>query len=174
MFFAEAKCRLLQNVMYVGCCKQTLGATPPNPCKINGCGKSEPTFTPSVDSAITYKRGLQLSVFYSCNKQFFRKHPYFTILKYCNGNNNHYSSNRSEIKNVKLRKNQLYLTINNMVRLKRKSQTKRKKKITNAVYLIQVDSDGEWDEISFDFEAGTEKIVRLAKWDTTVSKKFTK
>ena len=73
-----------------------------------------------------------------------------------------------------MRKNQLYLTINNMVRLKRKSQTKRKKKITNAVYLIQVDSDGEWDEISFDFEAGTEKIVRLAKWDTTVSKKFTK
>ena len=68
MFFAEAKCRLLQNAMYVGCCKQTLGATPPNPCKINGCGKSEPTFTPSVDSAITYKRGLQLSVFYSCNK----------------------------------------------------------------------------------------------------------
>ena len=68
MFFAEAKCRLLQNVMYVGCCKQTLGATPPNPCKINGCGKSEPTFTPSVDSAITYKRGLQSSVFYSCNK----------------------------------------------------------------------------------------------------------
>ena len=68
LFFAEAKCRLLQNVMYVGCCKQTLGATPPNPCKINGCGKSEPTFTPYVDSAITYKRGLQSSVFYSCNK----------------------------------------------------------------------------------------------------------
>ena len=70
LFFAVAKCRLLQNVMYVGCCKQTLGATPPNPCKINGCGKSEPTFTPSVDSAITYKRSLQSSVFYSCNKQF--------------------------------------------------------------------------------------------------------
>lgn len=69
MFFAEAKCRLLQNVMYVDCCKQTLGATPPNPCKINGCGKLEPTFTTSVDSAITYKWVLQFSVFYFCNKQ---------------------------------------------------------------------------------------------------------
>ena len=69
MFFAEVKCRLLQNVMYVDCCKQTLGATPPNPCKINECGKLEPTFTPSVDSAITYKWVLQFSVFYFCNKQ---------------------------------------------------------------------------------------------------------
>lgn len=68
LFFAEAKCRLLQNVMYVDCCKQTLGATPPNPCKINGCGKLEPTFTTSVDSAITYKWVLQFSVFYFCNK----------------------------------------------------------------------------------------------------------
>lgn len=64
------------------------------------------------------------------------------------------------------------MTINNLIRLKRKSQTKRKKKIAVAVYLYQVDSDGEWCEISFDFEAGTEKIVRLAEWDTTVSKKF--
>lgn len=70
LFFAEAKCRLLQNVMYVDCCKQTLGATPPNPCKINGCGKLEPTFTTSVDSAITYKWVLQFSVFYFCNKQY--------------------------------------------------------------------------------------------------------
>ena len=27
VFLAEKKCRLLQNVMYVDCCKQTLGAT---------------------------------------------------------------------------------------------------------------------------------------------------
>ena len=27
--FAETKCRLLQNVMYVDCCKQTLGGLPP-------------------------------------------------------------------------------------------------------------------------------------------------
>lgn len=59
-----------------------------------------------------------------------------------------------------------------MIRLKRKSQTKRKKKIAAAVYLYQVDNDGEWGEISFDFEAGTAEIIRLAEWDTTVSKKF--
>ena len=49
VFLAETKCRLLQNVMYVDCCKQTLGATPPNLCEINECGKLEPPFTPSVD-----------------------------------------------------------------------------------------------------------------------------
>ena len=49
-----------------------------------------------------------------------------------------------------------------MIRLKRKSQTKRKKKIAAAVYLYQVDNDGEWGEISFDFEAGTAEIIRLA------------
>ena len=59
-----------------------------------------------------------------------------------------------------------------MIRLKRKSQTKRKKKIAAAVYLYQVDNDGEWGEISFDFEAGTAEIIRLAEWDMTVSKKF--
>lgn len=59
-----------------------------------------------------------------------------------------------------------------MIPLKRKSQTKRKKKIAAAVYLYQVDNDGEWGEISFDFEAGTAEIVRLAEWDTVVSKKF--
>ena len=59
-----------------------------------------------------------------------------------------------------------------MIRLKRKSQTKRKKKIPAAVYLYQVDNDGEWGEISFDFEAGTAEIIRLAEWDTTISKVF--
>ena len=49
-----------------------------------------------------------------------------------------------------------------IIRLKRKSQTKRKKKIAAAVYLYQVDNDGEWGEVSFDFEA------------TTISKKFAK
>ena len=61
-----------------------------------------------------------------------------------------------------------------MIRLKRKSQTKRKKKIAAAAYLYQVDNDGEWGEISFDFEAGTAEIIRLAEWDTMVSKKFAK
>ena len=59
-----------------------------------------------------------------------------------------------------------------VIRLKRKSQTKRKKKIAAAVYLYQVDNDGEWGEISFDFEAGTAEIIRLAEWDTTISKVF--
>ena len=60
------------------------------------------------------------------------------------------------------------------VRLKQKSKTKRKKKIAAAAYLYQVDNDGEWGEISFDFEAGTAEIIRLAEWDTMVSKKFAK
>lgn len=59
-----------------------------------------------------------------------------------------------------------------MIRLKRQSQTKHKKKIAVVVYLYQVDNDGEWGEISFDFEAGTAEIIQLAEWDTTVSKKF--
>ena len=59
-----------------------------------------------------------------------------------------------------------------VIRLKRKSQTKRKKKIAAAVYLYQVDNDGEWGEISFDFEAGTAEIVQLAEWDTMISKAF--
>lgn len=61
-----------------------------------------------------------------------------------------------------------------MIRLKLKSQTKRKKKIAAAAYLYQVDNDGEWGKISFDFEAGTAEIIRLAEWDSTVSKKFAK
>ena len=61
-----------------------------------------------------------------------------------------------------------------MIRLKRKSQTKRKKKIAAAVYLYQVDNDGEWGEISFYFAAGRAEIIRLAEWDTIVSKKFAK
>ena len=67
-----------------------------------------------------------------------------------------------------------YCTLSHMLRLKRKSQTKRKKKIAAAVYRYQVDNDGEWGEISFDFEAGTAEIILLAEWDTTVSKKFAK
>ncbi len=59
-----------------------------------------------------------------------------------------------------------------MIRLKRKSQTKRKKKIAATVYLYQVDNDGEWGEISFDFEAGKAELVQLAEWDTMISKAF--
>ena len=52
------------------------------------------------------------------------------------------------------------------VRLKQKSKTKRKKKSAAAIYEYQADCDGEWGEISFDFENGTAEIVRLADWDT--------
>lgn len=65
VFFSEAKCELLQNGMYVDCCKLHLGAPPPTPCEIDVCGKLEPTFTPSVDATITYKWILQFSVFTS-------------------------------------------------------------------------------------------------------------
>ena len=58
------------------------------------------------------------------------------------------------------------------VRLKRKSVKRKKKKIAAAVYEYQADCDGEWGEIQFDFENGTAEIVRLAEWDTMVSKVF--
>ena len=32
--------------------------------------------------------------------------------------------------------------------------------------------DGKWGEIQFDFVSGTAEIVRLAEWDTMVSKVF--
>ncbi len=58
------------------------------------------------------------------------------------------------------------------VRLKQKSKTKRKKKIAAAIYKYQADCDGEWGEISFDFENGTAEIVRLADWDTMKTNRF--
>lgn len=61
-----------------------------------------------------------------------------------------------------------------MIWLKRKSQTKRKKKIAAAVYLYQVDNDGEWGEISLDFENSTTEIIRLADWDTMLSNIYAK
>ena len=60
------------------------------------------------------------------------------------------------------------------VTLKQTECRKRNKKIAAAVYLNQADNDGEWGEISFDFEAGTAEIIRLAEWDTMASKKFAK
>ena len=47
-------------------------------------------------------------------------------------------------------------------------------KITAAVHLYQVDNDGEWGEIRFDFESSTAEIVKLADWDTTKSNIFAK
>ena len=58
------------------------------------------------------------------------------------------------------------------VRLKQVSKTKCKKKIAAAIYEYQVDCDGEWGEISFNFENGTAEIIQLADWDTMITKCF--
>lgn len=58
------------------------------------------------------------------------------------------------------------------IRLRRKSMKRVKKKIAAAVYEYQADCDGEWGEIQFDFVSGTAEILRLAEWDTMVSKVF--
>ena len=58
------------------------------------------------------------------------------------------------------------------VRLKQNSKTKRKKKITAAIYEYQADCDGEWGEIQVDFENGTAEIVRLADLDTIKTNRF--
>ena len=48
----------------------------------------------------------------------------------------------------------------------------KEQKIAAAVYLYQVDNDGEWGEIRFDFETGTAEIVWLAELDTVKSNVF--
>ena len=58
------------------------------------------------------------------------------------------------------------------VELRLKSQKKRGKKITAAVYKYLADCDGDWGEISYDFKNGTSKIVLLAEWDTMASQRF--
>lgn len=60
------------------------------------------------------------------------------------------------------------------VRLKRKNITRKKKEIATAIYLYQVDYDGEWGEIYFDFENRTTEIRKLAEWDRMISKVFSK
>ena len=49
-----------------------------------------------------------------------------------------------------------------------------KKKIAAAIYEYQADCDGEWGEISVDFENGTAEIIRLADWDTIKTNWFAK
>ena len=61
-----------------------------------------------------------------------------------------------------------------LIRLKRKSQKKRKQKIAAATYLYQADCDGEWGEIQFDFEEKTAQIIQLADWDLMISQPFAK
>jgi len=54
----------------------------------------------------------------------------------------------------------------------KQTECRKRKKIAAAVYLYQVDSDGEWGEIRFDFATGTAEIVWLAEWDTIKSNIF--
>ena len=58
------------------------------------------------------------------------------------------------------------------VRLKQKSKTKRKRKSPPQSTNIKADCDGEWGEISLNFENGTAEIVRLADWDTMKTNRF--
>ena len=60
------------------------------------------------------------------------------------------------------------------VRLKRKNITRKKEEIATAIYLYQVDYDGEWGEIYFDFVNRTTEIRKLAEWDRMISKVFSK
>ena len=60
------------------------------------------------------------------------------------------------------------------VRLKRKNTTRKKKEIATAIYLYQVDFDGKWGEIYFDFVSRTTEIRKLAEWDRMISKVFSK
>ena len=46
--------------------------------------------------------------------------------------------------------------------------------IATAIYLYQVDYDGEWGEIYFDFVNRTTEIRKLAEWDRMISKVFSK
>lgn len=58
------------------------------------------------------------------------------------------------------------------VELRLKSQKKRDKKITAAVYEYLADCDGAWGELHYDFKNGTAEIVLLAEWDTMASQRF--
>lgn len=58
------------------------------------------------------------------------------------------------------------------VELRLKSQKKRGKKITAAVYEYLADCDGAWGELRYDFKDGTAEIILLAEWDAMVSHRF--
>ena len=46
------------------------------------------------------------------------------------------------------------------------------KKIAAAIYEYQADCDGEWGEISLDFENGKAEVILLADWDTVKTNTF--
>ena len=72
----------------------------------------------------------------------------------------------------KLRLKLLESRLVHTVTLKQTECRKRTNKIAAAVYLYQVDNDGEWGEIRCVFATGTAEIVRLAEWDTIKSNVF--
>ena len=58
------------------------------------------------------------------------------------------------------------------VELRLRSQKKRGKKITAAVYEYLADCGGKWGELNYSFKDDTAEILLLAEWDTVLSHKF--
>lgn len=58
------------------------------------------------------------------------------------------------------------------VELQLKSQQKRGRKITAAVYEYLADCDGKWGELRYNFKDNTTEVLVLADWDTIVSRRF--
>ena len=58
------------------------------------------------------------------------------------------------------------------VELRLKSQQKRGRKITAAVYEYLADCDGKWGELQYNFKDDTAEVLLLADWDTTISHRF--
>ena len=58
------------------------------------------------------------------------------------------------------------------VELRLKSQKKRGRKITAAVYKYLADCGGKWGKLSYNFKADTAEILLLAEWDTMISHRF--
>ena len=56
--------------------------------------------------------------------------------------------------------------------LLKQTECRKRNKKAAAVYLYQVDNDGKWGEIRFDFATGTAEIVRLVELDTVKSNVF--
>ena len=53
-----------------------------------------------------------------------------------------------------------------------KSQKKRGRKITAAVYEYLADCGDKWGKIGYNFKDDAAEILLLAEWDTTVSHRF--
>ena len=58
------------------------------------------------------------------------------------------------------------------VELRLKSQKKRGRKITFAVYEYLADCGGKWGELRYNFKDGAAEILLLAEWDTVVNHRF--